>query len=100
MVLQPKNERNYHVFYQLITGSGEELLRLLHLNRDLDKYHYLTFGKSSNIDIENGEILNYLDDKNNFDQMLNALRVCNFSQESQMVLLKLTKNQIKKIIII
>lgn len=86
VVLQAKSERNYHVFYQLITGSNDELLAELGLHRDLDQYYYLTHGKSANVDIENGETLNYLDDKNNFNSMLNALKVCEFSQEYQTVI--------------
>lgn len=45
----------------------------------------MTFGKNDNLDLENGEYINYLDDKKNFDIMFNALKICNFSEINQNV---------------
>ena len=81
----------------MITGGSEDLLDELRLQRDLDKYFYLTHGKNANVDIENGETLNYLDDKNNFNLMMNALKICDFSEQQQMVLLNNKKIKNKEI---
>lgn len=46
MVHQFSGERNFHIFYQLLAGAGEETLRKLYLKRNLDTYYYLTNGVS------------------------------------------------------
>lgn len=67
-------------------GGSDDLLNQLKLHRDLDRYSYLTNGKTANVDIQNGEILNYLDDKSNFELMLKALKICEFSDQQTLVL--------------
>ena len=49
IVHQNKNERNFHIFYQLLSGGDEELLERLHLKRDFADYSYMSGGVSAHI---------------------------------------------------
>lgn len=46
IVHQNTDERNFHIFYQLLSGSDDALLEHLHLKRDLNAYTYLSHGVS------------------------------------------------------
>ncbi len=41
VVHQNHGERNFHIFYQLVEGGGEDLLRWLGLERNCQHYSYL-----------------------------------------------------------
>ena len=41
VVHQNHGERNFHIFYQLIEGGEEDLLRRLGLERNTQQYQYL-----------------------------------------------------------
>lgn len=41
MVHQNHGERNFHIFYQLVEGGEEDLLRWLGLERNCKHYSYL-----------------------------------------------------------
>jgi myosin heavy subunit len=41
VVVQERGERNYHIFYELLTGAAPELLQRLRLTRDLRQYRYI-----------------------------------------------------------
>lgn len=41
MVHQNHGERNFHIFYQLVEGGEEDLLRWLGLDRNCKQYSYL-----------------------------------------------------------
>lgn len=46
VISQVPGERNFHIFYQLLTGADEEELQRLNLKRDLDSYYYISNGVS------------------------------------------------------
>jgi myosin I len=46
IVHQNTSERNFHIFYQLLSGADDDLLEKLHLKRDCNVYTYLTHGVS------------------------------------------------------
>lgn len=46
IVHQNQNERNFHIFYQLLSGADDTVLEKLHLEKNLSKYTYLTNGVS------------------------------------------------------
>ena len=49
VVKQQIGERSFHVFYQLLKGGGEGLLKELKLSRDSQCYHYLSQGGSDKV---------------------------------------------------
>nr|XP_038938880.1 unconventional myosin-Ib isoform X4 [Rattus norvegicus] len=89
VVKQPRGERNFHVFYQLLSGASEELLRksmgaseeLLHklkLERDFSRYNYLSLDSAK---------VNGVDDAANFRTVRNAMQIVGFSDpEAESVL--------------
>lgn len=44
VIHQESGERNFHIFYQLLHGAGDDLLGNLQLKRDLNAYHFLSNG--------------------------------------------------------
>lgn len=46
VVHQNAGERNFHVFYQLLAGANDELLKELQLKRSLESFNYLSDGVS------------------------------------------------------
>ncbi|XP_073670913.1 unconventional myosin-Ih [Paramisgurnus dabryanus] len=70
VVHQNHEERNFHIFYQLVEGGGEDLLRHLGLERDTKRYSYLVQGQCSNV--------SSINDKNDWNTVKNALSVIDF----------------------
>ncbi|KAJ9580439.1 hypothetical protein L9F63_024375, partial [Diploptera punctata] len=70
---QAHGERNFHIFYQLLTGADIQLLKSLKLQRNLDNYAFL---RSSRV-----HSLESLDDKQDFQITKRALETLGFSQE-------------------
>ncbi|XP_045150869.1 unconventional myosin-Ib isoform X2 [Echinops telfairi] len=78
VVKQPRGERNFHVFYQLLSGASEELLGKLKLERDFSKYNYLSLDSAK---------VNGVDDAANFRTVRNAMQIVGFMDpEAQAVL--------------
>ncbi|KAI5930214.1 Unconventional myosin-Ib [Manis javanica] len=78
VVKQPRGERNFHVFYQLLSGASEELLDKLKLERDFSKYNYLSLDSAT---------VNGVDDAANFRTVRNAMQIVGFmDHEAESVL--------------
>uniref|UniRef100_A0A8C2HUD5 Myosin IHa n=1 Tax=Cyprinus carpio TaxID=7962 RepID=A0A8C2HUD5_CYPCA len=70
VVHQNHGERNFHIFYQLVEGGEEDLLRHLGLEKDTKRYSYLVQGECSNV--------SSINDKNDWKTVKNALSVIDF----------------------
>uniref|UniRef100_A0A7N9DDY6 Myosin IB n=1 Tax=Macaca fascicularis TaxID=9541 RepID=A0A7N9DDY6_MACFA len=78
VVKQPRGERNFHVFYQLLSGASEELLNKLKLERDFSRYNYLSLDSAK---------VNGVDDAANFRTVRNAMQIVGFmDHEAESVL--------------
>ncbi|KAK4874738.1 hypothetical protein RN001_014098 [Aquatica leii] len=71
VVYQQPGERNFHCFYQLLTGANEDLLKKLYLNRNVNNYYYIQQGQASKVDSVN--------DKTDFREMSLSLNTLEFS---------------------
>ncbi|XP_053554567.1 unconventional myosin-Ib isoform X3 [Bombina bombina] len=78
VVKQPRGERNFHVFYQMLSGASDDLLDKLKLDRDFSKYNYLGLDSAR---------VNGVDDASNFKTVRNAMQIVGFLEhETQSVL--------------
>lgn len=75
VIHQKKGERNFHVFYQLLAGAPDELIRKLHLDRDPNHYHFLKQGESCHV--------SSINDRADFEAVDHALDTLNFSTDEQ-----------------
>ncbi|XP_021704906.1 unconventional myosin-IXa isoform X4 [Aedes aegypti] len=73
IVSQGHYERNYHVFYYLLSGATEQERVALHL-LPADKYHYLN---AKNLTLEN------CDEKYEFSRLKQSMEMVGFSAEKQ-----------------
>ncbi|KAM4616351.1 unconventional myosin-Ih [Polymixia lowei] len=74
VVHQNHGERNFHIFYQLVEGGEEDLLRQLGLERDCQHYYYLTQGECA--------IVSSINDKNDWKTVKNALQVIDIDESN------------------
>ncbi|XP_030643484.1 unconventional myosin-X [Chanos chanos] len=73
VVRQNPGERNYHIFYALLSGADHEHRELYLLSESPECYHYLS---------QSGCVKDSsLDDKQLFDSVMEALKVMEFSEE-------------------
>ncbi|KAM6931438.1 unconventional myosin-Ih [Xenentodon cancila] len=72
VVHQNHGERNFHIFYQLVQGGSDHLLQQLGLERDCQRYNYLTQGECA--------IVSTINDKNDWKSVKNALQVIDFDE--------------------
>ncbi|XP_072557587.1 unconventional myosin-Ic isoform X1 [Paramormyrops kingsleyae] len=73
VVHQSHGERNFHIFYQLIEGGDEDLLRRLGLERNTQQYQYLVKGNCSKV--------SSINDRSEWKVVSKALTVIGFSEE-------------------
>ncbi|KAI4896560.1 hypothetical protein NFI96_007802, partial [Prochilodus magdalenae] len=80
VVKQPRGERNFHIFYQLLSGASEDTLKKLKLDRDFSKYNYLSLDSAT---------VNGLDDAANFRTVRNAMQIVGFMEDEVQSVLEL-----------
>ncbi|XP_066491218.1 unconventional myosin-Ic isoform X1 [Tiliqua scincoides] len=71
VVHQNHGERNFHIFYQLLEGGEEDLLRRLGLEKNPHTYHFLVKGQCAKV--------SSINDKSDWKVVRKALSVINFS---------------------
>ncbi|XP_030742377.1 unconventional myosin-XV [Echinops telfairi] len=74
IVFQAKNERNYHIFYELLAGLPAQLCQTFSL-QEAETYYYLNQG--GNCELEGKS------DAGDFRRLLDAMEVLGFSGEDQ-----------------
>uniref|UniRef100_A0A8C9SYC2 Myosin Ic, paralog b n=1 Tax=Scleropages formosus TaxID=113540 RepID=A0A8C9SYC2_SCLFO len=73
VVHQNHGERNFHIFYQLIEGGEEDLLRRLGLERNTQQYQYLVKGNCPKV--------SSINDRNDWKAVRKALSVIGFNDD-------------------
>ncbi|XP_044071549.1 unconventional myosin-Ib isoform X6 [Siniperca chuatsi] len=86
VVKQPRGERNFHVFYQLLSGASDDTLKKLKLDRDFSKYNYLSLDSTA---------VNGLDDAANFRTVRNAMQIVGFMEDEVQSVLELVAAVLK-----
>uniref|UniRef100_A0A3B3TQF3 Myosin IH n=1 Tax=Poecilia latipinna TaxID=48699 RepID=A0A3B3TQF3_9TELE len=72
VVHQNHGERNFHIFYQLVEGGEEDLLRWLGLERNCKNYRYLVQGDCAKV--------SSINDKSDWKTVRKALSVIDFGE--------------------
>ncbi|XP_053181064.1 myosin-10 isoform X1 [Scomber japonicus] len=81
-IRQAKDERTFHVFYQLLAGAGEHLKSDL-LLEGFNNYRFLSNG---NVTIPGQQ------DKDNFQETMDAMHIMSFSHEEILAMLKVVSS--------
>ncbi|XP_041643172.1 unconventional myosin-Ih [Cheilinus undulatus] len=72
VVHQNHGERNFHIFYQLVEGGEDDLLRHLGLEKNSQHYNYLSQGECA--------IVSSINDRNDWKTVKNALQIINIDE--------------------
>ncbi|XP_035995461.1 unconventional myosin-Ib isoform X2 [Fundulus heteroclitus] len=86
VVKQPRGERNFHIFYQLLSGASDDTLKKLKLERDVSKYNYLSLDSAT---------VSGLDDAANFRTVRNAMQIVGFMEDEMQSVLELVAAVLK-----
>ncbi|XP_068184701.1 unconventional myosin-Ib isoform X6 [Antennarius striatus] len=86
VVKQPRGERNFHIFYQLLSGASDDTLKKLKLDRDFSKFNYLSLDSAA---------VNGLDDAANFRTVRNAMQIVGFMEDEVQSVLELVAAVLK-----
>ncbi|XP_052421047.1 unconventional myosin-Ib isoform X2 [Carassius gibelio] len=86
VVKQPRGERNFHIFYQLLSGASDDTLQKLKLDRDFSKYNYLSLDSAT---------VNGLDDAASFRTVRNAMQIVGFMEDEVQSVLELVAAVLK-----
>ncbi|XP_056610900.1 unconventional myosin-Ib isoform X2 [Triplophysa dalaica] len=86
VVNQPRGERNFHIFYQLLSGASEDTLNKLKLDRDFSKYNYLSLDSAT---------VSGLDDATSFRTVRNAMQIVGFMEDEVQSVLELVAAVLK-----
>ncbi|XP_026074257.1 unconventional myosin-Ib-like isoform X5 [Carassius auratus] len=86
VVKQPRGERNFHIFYQLLSGASDDTLKKLKLDRDFSKYNYLSLDSAT---------VNGLDDAGSFRTVRNAMQIVGFMEDEVQSILELVAAVLK-----
>lgn len=81
VINQAPGERNFHIFYQLLTGATDTELDDYQLTRNLDNYYYLSHGAKA--------VIANVDDKRGFNDVKSALNIIEFTQPEQKEMLSI-----------
>ncbi|KAG9485869.1 hypothetical protein GDO78_008773 [Eleutherodactylus coqui] len=73
VVHQNHGERNFHIFYQLLEGGEEDLLRRLGLDKNAQNYQYLVKGQCARV--------SSINDKSDWKNVRKAMSVINFNDD-------------------
>ncbi|BAO40767.1 myosin-2 [Kluyveromyces marxianus] len=80
LVFQPKTERNYHIFYQILSGLSDEEKSQLKLTK-VEDYHYMNQGGDYHIQ--------GIDDAEEYRSTVDALTMVGIEKETQFQLFKI-----------
>jgi myosin heavy subunit len=76
VVSQDEGERNFHIFYQLLLGSNDDILTKYKLNdNEPSKYHYV--GQSGCLEVESKS------DEDDFNEVIEAMNDLNFDDSEK-----------------
>lgn len=80
IITQGNDERNYHIFYELLAGLNEEQ-KLKYGLQKANNYFYLSQGRNTRIEFK--------DDAEDFDALISALEILGFSKIEKDTIFKL-----------
>ena len=81
IITQAKNERSFHIFYQLLNGADSKLLNKLYLSKEVKDYNYLN---------NSGCIkLKTIDDEALYKETMECFEINDFDQNEIMCILKI-----------
>ncbi|XP_044760641.1 unconventional myosin ID [Coccinella septempunctata] len=75
VIYQQNGERNFHCFYQLLSGCSDETLKKLNLSRNPTDYFYVKQGNATRVSTIN--------DKSDFKDVTHSMNTLDFNKQEQ-----------------